>query len=67
MAHLEMAIISFQINGETVNIDVPDDTPLLWVVRDLLKFKGSKFGCGAGLCGACSMLIDGQSLSRVLI
>ena len=67
MAHLEMAMISFQINGETVNIDVPDDTPLLWVVRDLLKFKGSKFGCGAGLCGACSMLIDGQSMRTCIL
>lgn len=54
-------MISFVLNGEQVQVDVPADAPLLWVVRDLFKLKGSKFGCGAGLCGACSMLIDGVS------
>jgi len=54
-------MISFTLNGEPVQVDAPGDAPLLWVVRDLFNLKGSKFGCGAGLCGACSMLIDGVS------
>ncbi len=54
-------MISFTLNGETVSTDVDGDTPLLWVVRDHFKLKGSKFGCGMGLCGACSMHLDGES------
>ncbi|WP_422466679.1 (2Fe-2S)-binding protein [Endozoicomonas sp. ALC013] len=54
-------MISFKLNGQTVNVDAPGDTPLLWVVREHLTMKGTKFGCGMGLCGACSMLIDGVS------
>jgi isoquinoline 1-oxidoreductase alpha subunit len=59
-------MISFELNGQRVDTDAPEDTPLLWVVRDYFKLKGSKFGCGMGLCGACSMRIDGQS-SRTCI
>ena len=54
-------MIEFTLNGKAVTADVPDDTPLLWVVRDVFKLKGSKFGCGMGLCGACSMQVDGVS------
>jgi isoquinoline 1-oxidoreductase alpha subunit len=54
-------MLRFTLNGQPIEVDVPADTPLLWVVRDHLKLKGSKFGCGMGLCGACSMLVDGQS------
>lgn len=54
-------MIRFTLNGNPVELDVPPDIPLLWVIRDHLKLKGSKFGCGMGLCGACSMLIDGNS------
>lgn len=59
-------MIAFELNGQRVDTDAPEDTPLLWVVRDYFKLKGSKFGCGMGLCGACSMRIDGQS-SRTCI
>lgn len=52
-------MIEFQLNGETVRTDDDPDTPLLWVVRDTFKLKGSKYGCGAGLCGACTMHVDG--------
>ncbi|NIB42208.1 (2Fe-2S)-binding protein [Pseudomaricurvus alkylphenolicus] len=55
-------MISFQLNGEDVSVDIPADTPLLWVIRDYFKLKGSKFGCGKGLCGACSMHLDGDSV-----
>lgn len=49
----------FELNGVEVEVDVPDDTPLLWVIRDELDMKGTKFGCGIGLCGACTVHING--------
>lgn len=54
-------MIEFQLNGETVKTDDDPNTPLLWVVRDTFKLKGSKYGCGVGLCGACTMHIDGAA------
>ena len=55
-------MIEFTLNGQAVSTDVDPSTPLLWVVRDQFKLKGSKFGCGAGLCGACTMHADGTAL-----
>ena len=55
-------MIEFTLNGHAVSTDVDPSTPLLWVVRDQFKLKGSKFGCGAGLCGACTMHADGAAL-----
>ena len=52
--------INFTINKRPVTVDVPADMPLLWVVRDELKLKATKFGCGRGLCGACSLHVDGE-------
>jgi isoquinoline 1-oxidoreductase alpha subunit len=49
----------FTINGRAVRSDAPADTPLLWVIREELKLTGTRFGCGAGLCGACMVHIDG--------
>ena len=60
-------MLRFTLNGQPIEVDVPADTPLLWVVRDHLKLKGSKFGCGMGLCGACSMLVDGQSTRTCIL
>lgn len=50
---------SLNINAQNVEVDVAPDTPLLWVLRENLKLKGTKFGCGAALCGACTIHIDG--------
>jgi isoquinoline 1-oxidoreductase alpha subunit len=50
---------TLNVNGEARNVDADGDTPLLWVLRDLLGLTGTKFGCGAGLCGACTVHLDG--------
>ena len=52
--------ITFRVNGESVTVDVPADMPLLWVLRDVLGLKGTKFGCGIAQCGACTVHIDGR-------
>jgi isoquinoline 1-oxidoreductase subunit alpha len=53
---------SLQINGKTMNLDVPDDMPLLWALRDVAGLTGTKFGCGVSLCGACTVHVDGQAV-----
>ena len=50
----------FRINGQVVSSDAPPQTPLLWVIREEFKLTGTKFGCGAGLCGACMVHVDGE-------
>ena len=60
-------MIEFTLNGETVRTDEAPDTPLLWAVRDTFKLKGSKFGCGAGLCGACTMHVDGAAVKTCIL
>jgi isoquinoline 1-oxidoreductase alpha subunit len=50
------------INGTSHSVDVPADTPLLWVIREHLQMTGTKFGCGAGLCGACTVHLNGEAV-----
>ena len=51
---------NFVVNGRPASTDAPPATPLLWVIREQLKLTGTKFGCGAGLCGACMVHVDGK-------
>jgi len=57
-----MAIFNLNINGKKTAIEAEPDTPLLWVVRDFAGLKGTKFGCGMALCGACTVHLDGQPI-----
>ena len=53
---------AFQLNGRAVTANSPDDTPLLWVIRDEIGLKGTKFGCGIAQCGACTVHLDGKAI-----
>jgi isoquinoline 1-oxidoreductase alpha subunit len=53
--------ITFKVNGQSKTVDVPADMPLLWVLRDVLDLKGTKFGCGIAQCGACTVHINGNA------
>jgi aerobic-type carbon monoxide dehydrogenase small subunit (CoxS/CutS family) len=55
-----MAVFDLNVNGESRTVDVPPDTPLLWVLRDELGLTGTKYSCGISLCGACAVDIDGS-------
>ena len=57
-----MAIYSININGSRQNVDVDSDTPLLWALRDTLHLRGTKFGCGIGQCGACTVHLNGDPI-----
>ena len=54
--------VNFTVNGKAASTDAPPATPLLWVIREGLGLTGTKFGCGVGICGACTVLEDGKAL-----
>ncbi len=54
--------VTFSVNGASRTVDVPADMPLLWVLRDVLDLKGTKYGCGQALCGACTVHINGEAV-----
>ena len=56
-----MTTITLRVNGQEQTVDVSPDTPLLWVLRDTLGLTGTKYSCGIGLCGACTVHLDGQA------
>ena len=53
---------TLKVNGRSTSVDVPADMPMLWVLRDVMSLKGTKFGCGMGLCGACTIHVGGEAV-----
>jgi aerobic-type carbon monoxide dehydrogenase small subunit (CoxS/CutS family) len=62
-----MATISFTLNGEPRTVEVPEDMPILWAIRDVVGLTGTKFGCGIAQCGACTVLMDGEAIRSCII
>jgi isoquinoline 1-oxidoreductase alpha subunit len=62
-----MAVFQLKINGEIHNVQAESDTPLLWVLRDNLGYVGTKYGCGIGQCGACTVHVDGVATRSCLL
>lgn len=54
--------VNLTVNGQSYDVDVSEDTPLLWVIRDIIGLTGTKYGCGAAWCGACTVHLDGQAI-----
>ena len=60
-------MIKLTVNGNTHDLDVEGDTPLLWVIRDEVGLTGTKFGCGVGACGACTVLLEGEPMRSCVL
>src|SRR5512140_829772 len=63
----EVHMIGFRLNGKEVTVEVAADTPLLWVLRDTLGMTGTKFGCGIGECGSCTVHLDGVATRTCML
>jgi isoquinoline 1-oxidoreductase alpha subunit len=63
----QMSEIILVVNGEKFDLDVPPEMQLLWVLRDVLGLTGTKYGCGIGLCGTCTVLVDGKAIRSCLL
>ena len=61
-----MAAFHLHLNGKKITVEAEPDTPLLWVIRDFVGLKGTKFGCGMALCGACTVHLDGEAIRSCL-
>ena len=61
-----MPIYNLSINGTIHRVEAPVEMPLLWVLRDLLNLKGTKYGCGLGICGSCTAMLDGEAITTCL-
>ena len=62
-----MPVYTLSVNGKSLKVDVAEDTPLLWVLRDHLRLLGTKYGCGVGQCGACTVHMNGSALRSCLL
>jgi isoquinoline 1-oxidoreductase alpha subunit len=60
-------MVEFKVNGKTVSVAADDDTPLLWALRDHLQLTGTKYGCGGGFCGACTVHLNGRAVKSCRI
>src|ERR1700733_4668867 len=60
-------MLSLKINGQDHQVDVPDEMPLLWVIRDVVGLTGTKFGCGGGFCGCCTVHLDGSAIRSCVL
>ena len=59
-------MVAFNVNGKAVSVNAEPETPLLWAIREHLKLTGTKYGCGAGLCGACTVHVNGKAVKSCL-
>jgi len=62
-----MPVYNLSLNGKTTSVTAAEDMPLLWVLRDLLHLRGTKYGCGLGICGSCTLLVDGEATQSCLM